>query len=214
MTNGTNITEELGHSDQETMVSKDRFSELLFKLEQDLEELKKENEEDVLDQETKKEHNENLTESEKENKKSDEISEDEDSEKGLLDYHFKELEKLKKISTLSLVQIKHIKWFFSTALFVLMNEMPESFDIKPIEIYNCMLDRVQIKSKQDFHKHLKVLLDEKTMEKEFPFVRFFPVLSAAKKRKSSVLGESFSPEVKRIQLSPLSLESQNTSFKS
>ena len=40
-------------------------------------------------------------------------------------------------------------------------------------------------------------------------IDFFPVLSAAKKRKSSVLGESFSPEVKRIQLSPspLSLES-------
>ena len=89
----------------------DRFSELLFKLEEDLEELKKEDEEAILDQETKKEHNENLTEPEKENKKSDEISEDEDNEKGLFDYHFKELEKFKKISTLPLVQIKHIKWF-------------------------------------------------------------------------------------------------------
>ncbi|MDD4892470.1 MAG: hypothetical protein PHH73_00525 [Candidatus Rickettsiella isopodorum] len=77
----------------------DRFSELLFKLEEDLEELKKEDEEAILDQETKKEHNENLTEPKKKIKNRM-ILEDEDNEKGLFGYHFKELEKFKKISTL------------------------------------------------------------------------------------------------------------------
>ncbi|MDD5162099.1 hypothetical protein [Rickettsiella endosymbiont of Litargus connexus] len=42
--------------------------------------------------------------------------------------------------------------------------MPESFDIKPIEIYNCMLDRVQIKSKQDFHKHFQSIGHSSFME--------------------------------------------------
>lgn len=141
----------------------------------------------------------------------------ENREEGFLDYHLKELEKLKKISILPLIQIKHIKWFFDTALFDLMNEVvPESFNMQSIEIYECMLERTEITSKEKFHEHLTILLRKKTEEKNtFPFVRFFPILDAARKRKNHVLDEGSSSMTKRIKLSPspLALEDSSTSFK-
>lgn len=201
-------------SDEETTVSNDQFSELLFHLEQDLEELKKENEEDVLNKKIKKE-NQTLVESKKDVKKIGDASGDEGSEEDFLHYHLEELKKLKKISTLKSIKLKHINWFFDTALFNLMNELPEEFVIEPEEIYQRMLERFEITSKGKFHEHLKVLLEQKTKEKEFPFVRFFPVLNATKKRNSSVLDDSSSPETKRVKLpSPLSLENSSISFKS
>ena len=202
-------------SDEETIVSKDRFSELVLKLEQVLDELKKEDEEEVLNLEVKKENSQNLIESKKEDERTDEESENEGSEKGFLDYHLNELKKLKEISSLKSLKITDINWFFDTALFNLMNELPEEFVIKPEEIYRSMLNRFEITSKEKFQEHLKVLLEQKTKEKEFLFVRFFPVLSAAKKRNSNVLDDSSSPETKRVKLpSPLSLENSSISFKS
>lgn len=171
--------EELSDSDKKTIVSKDRFIELLFQLEQDLEELKKEDEEDVLNHERKKTNSQNLPESEKKDKKMDGISENEASEETFLGYHLEELKKLKKLSTLTTLEVKDIEWFFDTALFDLMNELPECFVIEPEEIYQCMLERIEITSKKYFQEHLTVLLRKKTEEKNtFPFVRFFPILSA------------------------------------
>ena len=190
MTNETNDFEVISSSDEETIVSKDRFNELLLKLEQVLKELKRENE---------KENNKNSSEVDK---KMDETSGNGDREEGFLNCHLKELEELKEISTSKSIGIEDIKWFFNSALFNLMNEVPECFIIEPIEIYECMLERIEITSKEKFHEHLAILLRKKTEEKNiFPFVRFFPILSAAKKRKNSFLDESFSPAATRVKLS-------------
>ncbi len=124
----------------------------------------------------------------KEDKKTDEDSENEDSEKDFLDYHLNELKKLKEISNLKSIDITDIKWFFNTALFNLMNELPEEFIIEPEEIYRSMLERIKIKSKENFHEHLKVLLYQKTKEKEFSFVRFFSCFECCKKEKKPCFG--------------------------
>ena len=121
-------------SDEETIVSKDRFSELVLKLEQVLDELKKEDEEEVLNLEVKKENSQNLIESKKEDERTDEESENEGSEKGFLDYHLNELKKLKEISSLKSLKITDINWFFDIAIFNLMNEIFEEIVIKPVEI--------------------------------------------------------------------------------
>ncbi len=55
MKNDKNSFEDIS-SDEETIVSKNRFSALVLTLEQDLEELKKESEEDVLNQETEEQN--------------------------------------------------------------------------------------------------------------------------------------------------------------
>ena len=151
--------------------------------------------------------------------KENESSED-DSEDDFLTEHFENLEELKEIFAAPVVTLADIKWFFSTALFDLMNAEPESFVIEPIEIYEYMLEKIRISSKQVFEEHLKFLLDKKTEDKKmFAFARFFPVLREAREKGSSGINrkrrlpEDNPFQNKRIKLipSPLSMENNQLS---
>jgi hypothetical protein len=191
--NENNISvEESDDSVEQPIDLNDASSELLLTLEKDLKEI------DALELRYKE----------------DENSED-DSEDGFLTEHFEEYEDLKKIFASSGVTLGDISWFFRTALFDLMSVEPESFVIEPIEIYECMLERIQISSKEVFRQHLKILLDKKTEDKSmFAFARFFPVLREAREKGSSEVNRKrrFSEENsqnKRIKLTPSPLSMEN-----
>lgn len=90
MPNDTNSFEDISSSDEETIVSKDRFSELVFTLKQDLENIKKKSEEDVLNKKTKK-GSQTLVGSKKDVKITEDTSGDEANEEDFFDDHLKEL---------------------------------------------------------------------------------------------------------------------------
>lgn len=150
--------------------------------------------------------------------KEDESSEDScetDSEEDFLTKHFEEFEKLKEIFAAPDIRLADISWFFRTALFRLMNAEPESFFIKPLEIYEYMLEKIHIASVKIFHQHLKILLDKKTEDKSmFAFGCFFPVLSKAREKGSFKANRKrrlseYNSQNKRIKLAPSPLAMEN-----
>lgn len=199
--NETNKTQEANYSEDKSMVLKGQFTELLFKLEQDLQEIK---ELEIIEK--------------SEVEEIDGKSENEDSQASFVARHFIELEVLKKIFTSLLVRSEDVTWFLRSAIFDLMSCEPESFSIEPLELYECMLERAELLSKDVFHEHLQALLDKKTDEKSnFPFVRFFPVLSAVRKRSAGIFLEDNLVPKKKLKLprcvppSPLALQHDHLS---
>jgi hypothetical protein len=156
------------YSQDKNLISSQRFTRLLFELEQDLREMEE------------LEINEKLATAGKNNQ---EENENEDSPTSFVTRYFSELKTLKKIFISSPARIENVIWFLRSAIFDLMSCEPESFNIEPLELYACMLEWAELSSRKVFRKHLQALLDKKTSDKStFPFVRFFPVLSAARKR--------------------------------
>ncbi len=201
-----NKAQETHYSEDQSIVLKDRFTELLFKLKQDLQEIK---ELEVIEK------------LEVEGTGKDQESENEDKQASFVTRHFNELEELKTIFSSSLVCVEDVTWFLRSAIFELMSCEPESFTIDLLELYKCLLEQAELPSKKIYHEHLQALLDKKTDEKSnFPFVDFFPVLSAARKRNA---GEVFSEQdvpIKRSKLSkrvlspsPLALQDNRLSAK-
>lgn len=155
-----------------------------------------------------------------------------DSDEDLSD-HFKELEGLKKIATLPVINIKDITGFLETDIFALMVELPGAFSFKPLTIYECMLKSVESFPKSVYQEHLQVLLDLKNDEiKDLILLReknklkdeskqsisivrpFFSILSAAKTKKR-ISSESNNVSAKRFKLlreiPPLTLPSKSAS---
>lgn len=155
-----------------------------------------------------------------------------DSDEDLSD-HFKELERLKKIATLPVINIKDITRFLETDIFALMVELPGAFSFKPLTIYECMLKSVESFPKSVYQEHLQVLLDLKNDEikdlilwreknklkdeskQSISIVRpFFSILSAAKNKKR-ISSESNNVSAKRFKLlrdlPPLTLSSKSAS---
>lgn len=155
-----------------------------------------------------------------------------DNDKDLSD-HFKELEGLKKIATLPVINIKDITRFLETGIFALMVKLPRAFSFKPLTIYECMLKSAESFPKSVYQEHLQVLLGLKNDEiKDLILLReknklkdeskqsisivrpFFSILSAAKTKKR-ISSESNNVSAKRFKLlreiPPLTLPSKNVS---
>lgn len=183
----TNKPQDINDSEDKNLVLKERCTALLFELEQDLQEIKE------------LEINEKLV---IEGESANEKNQDEDSQVSFVARHFIELENLKKIFISSSVRIEDVIWFLRSAIFDLMSCESESFSIEPLELYECMLERAELSSRKVFHEHLQALLDKKTDDKStFPFARFFPVLSAARKRSAELFSERNFFSTKRPKLS-------------
>ena len=205
LSNKINKAQATHYFEDKNIVLKGRFAELLFKLEQDLQEIKE---------------LEAIEKLEVEKRDKDEERKNEDSQVSFVSRHFIELEILIKIFASLFVRVGDVTWFLRSAIFDLMSCEPESFSIEPLELYECMLEWAELSSKKVFHEHLQALLDKKTDDKSnFPFVRFFPVLSTARKRSAGVLSECNSVPKKRPKLSkclspsPLALQYNHLSAK-
>ena len=181
----TNKIPKTHSSEDKNLISNQRFTRLLFELEQDLREMEE------------LEINEKLAIAGKNNQE-----ENEDSPTSFVTRYFSELKTLKEIFISSPARIENVIWFLRSAIFDLMSCEPESFNIEPLELYACMLEWAELSSRKVFRKHLQALLDKKTSDKStFPFVHFFPVLSAARKRSAEFCSKANFVPSKRLKLS-------------
>lgn len=160
-----------------------------------------------------------------------------DSDEELSEY-FEELETLKKIATLPVINIKNVTEFLETAIFILMVELPEGFSFEPLTIYKCMLKKVESFPEKFYKEHLQILLNLKNEEtkdlllsikkereekqtknlllekneQQISVIRpFFSILSKekAQKRANSTDAETVCKRKKLRKISPLALPKNN-----
>lgn len=156
MANDENMYELISDVEEDTSLNK-QLSKLLLQLEKDLEKLKNDTEEDLID-------------------------------------HFCELKKLKEIEMLSVINIEYITWFLESAIFNLMGEIPEEFSIVPLELYECILERIGGFSREDYLKHIEKLLSLKNEEN----AKLFSLLLLKKK-----LDKKITEEIERKRQNPV-----------
>ena len=155
-----------------------------------------------------------------------------ETDEDLMD-HLNDLKELKKIAVLTVIDIKHINWFLESAIFALMKEIPESFNIKLLALYKCMLNRIGDSTKEDYLKHNEKLLELKSKEndklallllfkkeldkkineeieikKQNPVQSFFHALNEQKRTlKETAYPSTSNKRIKLLPISPLALQS-------
>lgn len=126
-------------------------------------------------------------------------------EKDFFKNHFQELDKLKETFLSDTIEINHIQWFFTTDIFNLMTEEPKNFTIKTVDIYDLLIQDINLYTKNHFNQHCQILLDKKTEEGEnFHFDTFYAVLCDKRqkfKERSEALSASFYQPPKQPQKS-------------
>ncbi len=100
-----------------------------------------------------------------------------DGEEDFFAKHFQELARLNEIFLFETIDKNHIEWFFDTDIFNLIAADPENFSVKLSDIYDFLIQDINLYTKKDFNRQCQILLDKKTKEgNDFNFNNFYTVL--------------------------------------
>lgn len=100
-----------------------------------------------------------------------------DGEEDFFTKHFKELARLKDIFLSKTIDKNDIRCFFDTDIFNLITADPRNFSVTLSDIYDFLIQDINLYTKNDFNLQCQILLDKKTKEgKDFNFDIFYSVL--------------------------------------
>lgn len=106
---------------------------------------------------------------------------DPDLEENFFEIYLQDLEKLKTILSSASTSLNNIEWFFESDLFEFMLGVSDSFDeepvpvdVEPVDIYEALLENTEIKTEKEFRDHKKLL--GRIKNDKFEYLEFYRAL--------------------------------------